>query len=123
MSSDKRSRVVPACVTLALLLAMIVTPVHAQSSTYLILSGRVELDTEDGKPVPVKGALIDVYRLDSGGHWSTLSDKSGYYSILGLPILGRYIVIASGPISSRQPSSIPPAIRHSRNWPTRQRPT
>src|SRR5262249_6198524 len=59
--------------------------------------GRVELETEGGKPTPVSGALIDVYRLDSGGHWSGRTGKTGDYAVLGLPILGTYLIIASGP--------------------------
>jgi hypothetical protein len=97
MCPDKPGPVILASASLALLLAMIASSALAQSSTYLNLAGKVALETEDGKPVPVSGALIDVYRLDSGGHWSALTDRSGHYTIVGLSNSGTYIIIASGP--------------------------
>lgn len=46
---------------------------------------------------PVAGAQIDIYRTDVKGHWDTKTDKSGHYTHLGLPLVGTFIFIVSGP--------------------------
>ncbi|HWP42080.1 MAG TPA: tetratricopeptide repeat protein, partial [Blastocatellia bacterium] len=61
------------------------------------IEGTVKVKAEDGTLKPVAGALIDIYRTDIKGHWEVKTDKSGHYIRLGMPLVGHYIVVASGP--------------------------
>jgi hypothetical protein len=60
------------------------------------LEGSVKLKTPQGLK-PVSGAVVDIYRLDIKGHWETKTDKSGQFVYLGLPLVGTYLVVTSGP--------------------------
>lgn len=60
------------------------------------LEGSVKLKTPQGLK-PVSGAIVDIYRLDIKGHWETKTDKSGNFVYLGLPLVGTYLIVASGP--------------------------
>ena len=68
------------------------------------LRGNVQLAGADGKPAPVQGALIDVYRTDISGDFHTKSDKKGDWVFAGLPFVGTYIVAVSAP--GAQPNAI-----------------
>ena len=61
------------------------------------LRGTVKLVGADGKPAPVDGAVIDVFRTDIAGEYHTKSDKRGEWVFAGLPYVGTYIVAISAP--------------------------
>ena len=64
------------------------------------LRGNVQLVGSDGKPAPVNGAIIDVYRTDISGEFHTKSDKKGEWVFAGLPYVGTYVVAVSAPGAS-----------------------
>jgi tetratricopeptide (TPR) repeat protein len=64
------------------------------------LRGSVKLVGADGKPVPVEGAIIDVFRTDMTGEYHTKSDKKGEWIFAGLPFIGKYLVGISAPGAS-----------------------
>ena len=64
------------------------------------LRGTVQLVGADGKPAPVNGAIIDVYRTDISGEYHTKTDKKGEWVFAGLPYTGVYIVSVSAPGAS-----------------------
>ena len=62
------------------------------------MSGRVVLDSADGKKVPVVGALVEVYRTDIKATLpSAKTDKTGNFAFAGLPIVGVFVLSVSGP--------------------------
>jgi len=61
------------------------------------LRGNVQLIGADGKPAPVVGALVDVYRTEITGEYHTKTDKRGDWVFAGLPISDTYVVTASAP--------------------------
>src|SRR5712692_1762130 len=61
------------------------------------LRGSVQLIGADGKPAPVAGATIDVFRIDISGEYHTKTDKKGTWVFAGLPYVGEYIVSISAP--------------------------
>lgn len=81
-------------IKLSLVLVLTSTIVSAQSGQ---VEGTLKLKTEDGSKKFVVGALIDIYRTDIKGHWTVKTDKNGHFIILGLPLAGTYLFIASGP--------------------------
>src|SRR5262245_40305471 len=79
---------------LCFLVALPLTVASAQTGQ---LRGTVQLIGADGKPAPVAGALIDVYRTDISGEFHTKTDKKGQWVFAGLPFVGTYIVAVSAP--------------------------
>lgn len=71
------------------------------SSTLLVsaqtgeLRGHVIIRQADGTNVPVADAIIDVFRTDIPGKYSTKTDKKGQFVFAGLPYVGTYIIAAS----------------------------
>ncbi len=61
------------------------------------LRGNVQLIGADGKPAPVAGATVDVFRTDISGDYHTKTDKKGNWVFAGLPYVGTYIVSISAP--------------------------
>src|SRR5712671_1398607 len=61
------------------------------------LRGSVKLVGADGKPAPVAGAIIEVFRTDISGEFHTKTDKNGEWVFAGLPFVGTYIVAVSAP--------------------------
>ena len=62
------------------------------------MSGRVVLNTADGKKVPVAGGLVEVYRTDIKATLpAAKTDKSGNFTFAGLPIVGVFVLSVSGP--------------------------
>jgi tetratricopeptide (TPR) repeat protein len=104
-------RIIRAAVSLAGVVTLLWLPVTAQSGS---LEGTVKVKVEGGNPVPVAGATIEIIRLDIRGHWETKTDKNGRYVYLGLPLIGTFLVIASGP--GMQPT-------WQNNWKISQMPT
>ena len=61
------------------------------------LSGRVVMEGQDGKKVPVVGALVEVYRTDIKSTLpSAKTDKSGNFAFAGVPLIGTYVLSVSG---------------------------
>ncbi|MEW6212855.1 MAG: carboxypeptidase-like regulatory domain-containing protein, partial [Acidobacteriota bacterium] len=61
------------------------------------IEGTVKVRSADGSLRPVPDAIIDIFRTDIKGQWEVKTDKSGHFIRLGMPIVGRYIVVASAP--------------------------
>jgi tetratricopeptide (TPR) repeat protein len=61
------------------------------------MRGSVKLVGADGKPTPVAGAIIDVYRTDMKADYHTKTDKKGDWVFAGLPFVGKYTVSVSAP--------------------------
>jgi len=77
--------------------AVLVLSAIAASAQTGQLRGSVKLVGSDGKPAPVAGAIIDVYRTDISGEFHTKTDKKGEWVFAGLPFVGTYIVAVSAP--------------------------
>lgn len=60
------------------------------------LRGNVKLNQPGGPPVPLVGAVIDVFRIDLKGKYETKTDKHGDFVFAGLPYVGTYIIGVSG---------------------------
>jgi tetratricopeptide (TPR) repeat protein len=60
------------------------------------IEGSVKLKTPEGAK-PVADAVIDVYRIDIKGQWEIKSDKNGRFVRLGMPLVGRYLIVFSAP--------------------------
>lgn len=69
------------------------TIVIAQTGT---VEGTVRV-TENGVKKGVPNAVIDIYRTDIKGRWQVKTDKTGHYVMLGLPLVGHFIFVTSGP--------------------------
>jgi tetratricopeptide (TPR) repeat protein len=70
-----------------------VTIVSVQTGT---VEGTVRV-TENGVKKGVPFAVIDIYRTDIKGRWQVKADKTGHYVMLGLPLVGHFIFVTSGP--------------------------
>ncbi len=81
-----------ATVLLALVLIS-ATIVCAQSG---MVEGTVRV-TENGVKKGVPNAVVDIYRTDIKGRWTVKADKIGHYVMLGLPLVGQFIFVASAP--------------------------
>src|ERR1051325_3523182 len=81
----------------ALLAALMMLLVAAASAQTTQIEGTIKLKAEDGSLKPVAGAQVDLYRTDIKGQFSVKADKNGHFIRLGIPVTGRYTVVASGP--------------------------
>lgn len=81
-------------VSLSALLMVSAAVALAQSGP---IEGTVKVKSEDGTLKPVEGATVDIYRTDINQHWEVKTDKGGKFIRLGMPLAGRFIVVASGP--------------------------
>ncbi|MFY9609187.1 MAG: tetratricopeptide repeat protein [Blastocatellia bacterium] len=80
--------------TALLALALIsATIVWAQTG---MVEGTVRVN-ENGIKKNVPNAVIDIYRTDIKGRWQVKADKTGHYVMLGLPLVGHFIFVASAP--------------------------
>ena len=86
--------IIRTAVSLACVAGLLGLPAAAQSGS---IEGVVKVKVEGGTPVPVAGATIEIVRLDIKGHWETKTDKNGRYVYLGLPLIGTFLIIATGP--------------------------
>jgi hypothetical protein len=78
----------------ALVIAAMAVVASAQSTQ---VSGTVKLKQADGTEVPLAGATVDIYRTDIKGDYHVKTDKKGHYLHAGLPFVGTYTLIVSGP--------------------------
>lgn len=79
-------------VFVAVATVVINTAAYAQTAP---LGGSVSLQKE-GKAVPVAGALVEVYRTDMKGFYSTKTDKRGEFRFAGV-LYGEYVISVSAP--------------------------
>ena len=82
--------------TLAVALVLLFSAVLA-SAQVEPMRGSVKLVGADGKPAPVPGAIIDVWRTDMKAEYHTKADKKGDWVFAGLPFVGVYTVSVSAP--------------------------
>ncbi|MDT7689312.1 MAG: hypothetical protein QOE46_2071 [Acidobacteriota bacterium] len=78
----------------ALVIAAMAAVVCAQSTQ---VSGTVKLKQADGTEVPLAGATVDIYRTDIKAQYQVKTDKKGHYLHAGIPFVGTYTLIVSGP--------------------------
>lgn len=65
------------------------------------IRGKVMLKQADGTTVPVPNAVIDIYRTDLPGKFENIkTNKKGEYTVLGLAIIGKYVMAISAPNAS-----------------------
>ncbi|HEU4386708.1 MAG TPA: carboxypeptidase-like regulatory domain-containing protein [Blastocatellia bacterium] len=88
------TRIIRTAISLSCVTGLLWLPALAQSGQ---LEGVVKVKSESGNPVTVAGATIEIVRLDIKGHWETKTDKNGRYVYLGLPLIGTFLIIATGP--------------------------
>ncbi|HWX41577.1 MAG TPA: tetratricopeptide repeat protein [Blastocatellia bacterium] len=61
------------------------------------IDGTIKLKNADGTVTAVAGATVDIYRTDIKGHWDVKTEKNGHYIRIGLPYVGVFIIVVSGP--------------------------
>ena len=71
------------------------TAIFAQSAP---VRGVVQMKGADGKPTPIKGAVVEVFRLDIKIKLpSATTDKKGVFNFAGLPLGAVFVLSVSGP--------------------------
>jgi tetratricopeptide (TPR) repeat protein len=78
----------------ALLVFALAAAASAQVTT---VSGKVFLKKADGTSVPLPGATVKFYRTDIKQEFEAKTDKNGRYVHAGLPLVGTFTVVVSGP--------------------------
>ncbi|HVF55432.1 MAG TPA: carboxypeptidase-like regulatory domain-containing protein [Pyrinomonadaceae bacterium] len=78
----------------ALLLAIFAVAASAQ---VMSITGKVTLKQADGTEVPVKDAVVDIYRVDINQKFNTKTNSKGIYIHAGIPLTGIYTVTVSAP--------------------------
>ena len=78
----------------ALVLSVCTAAAAAQVAT---ATGKVTLKQADGTEVPVKDAVIDIYRTDIKGEYHLKTNAKGIYTHAGIPFVGTYTVAVSAP--------------------------
>lgn len=82
----------------ALAVVLLLLSCAANSSAQVVpASGKVTLKQADGTVAPVQGAVVEIYRTDISGKYTTKTDKSGNYIYAGIPFGGTYTIIVSAP--------------------------
>ncbi|HEY0545430.1 MAG TPA: tetratricopeptide repeat protein [Pyrinomonadaceae bacterium] len=65
------------------------------------IRGKILLKQADGTTVPVPNAVIDLYRTDIPGKFENIkTNKNGEYTVLGLALIGKYVMAISAPNAS-----------------------
>lgn len=78
--------------------ALVVFALAAAASAQVTgVSGKVLLKKADGTTAPLPGATVKFYRTDIKQEFEVKSDKSGRYAHAGLPLVGTFTVVISGP--------------------------
>lgn len=78
----------------ALVLSVCTAAAAAQVAT---ATGKVTLRQADGTEVPVKDAVVDIYRTDIKGEYRLKTNAKGIYTHAGIPFVGTYTVAVSAP--------------------------
>ena len=81
-----------AAVALVLAVCAVAAPAQVTTGT-----GKVTLKQADGTEVPIKDALVDIYRTDIKGEFHLKTNAKGVYTHAGLPLVGTYTVTVSAP--------------------------
>lgn len=92
-----RSKILTRFAVAALLVVAFAVASAAQTAT---IGGKVYLKQADGSKAPLPGAIVKIYRTDIKQEFETKSDKSGQYVRAGLPFVGTYTFVFSGPGAS-----------------------
>jgi tetratricopeptide (TPR) repeat protein len=92
-----RPKVLTRFAVASLLVAAFAVAAAAQTAT---IGGKVYLKQADGSKAPLPGAIVKIYRTDIKQEFDTKSDKSGQYVRAGLPFIGTYTFVFSGPGAS-----------------------
>jgi tetratricopeptide (TPR) repeat protein len=69
----------------------------AAAAQVMSVSGKISLKKADGTVAPLPGATVKFYRTDIKQEFEAKSDKSGRFVYAGLPLVGVYTVVVSGP--------------------------
>lgn len=69
----------------------------AAAAQTVALGGKVFLKQADGTQSPLPGAVIKIYRTDIKSEWEVKTDKNGHFIYAGLPFIGTYTFVVSGP--------------------------
>lgn len=78
--------------------AVLVVSALSVSAQTAAVRGKVMLKQADGTEVPVPNAVIDIFRTDIPSKQENIKvNKRGEFQVLGLFIIGRYIISASAP--------------------------
>jgi tetratricopeptide (TPR) repeat protein len=78
----------------ALVLAVCTASAAAQVAT---ATGKVTLKQADGTEVPIKDAVVDIFRTDIKGEYHLKTNAKGVYTHAGIPFVGTYTVAVSAP--------------------------
>jgi tetratricopeptide (TPR) repeat protein len=89
-----RSKILTRIASVALLVAALA---FAASAQVMQVSGKVSLKKADGTVVPLPGATVKFYRTDIKQEFETKTDKGGRFTHAGIPLVGVYTVVVSGP--------------------------
>lgn len=89
-----RSKILTRIASAALLVAALAIAASAQ---VMQVSGKVSLKKADGTLVPLQGATVKFYRTDIKQEFETKTDKGGRFTHAGIPIVGVFTVVVSGP--------------------------
>ncbi|MCA1636211.1 MAG: carboxypeptidase-like regulatory domain-containing protein [Acidobacteria bacterium] len=81
-----------AAAALVLAVCAIVAPAQVVTG-----SGKVVLKQADGTMVPIKDAVVDIYRTDIKGEFHLKTNAKGEWTHAGLPLVGTYTVTVSAP--------------------------
>jgi hypothetical protein len=60
-------------------------------------AGTVTLKQDDGEAIPVRNALVDIYRTDIKGDYHVKTDTNGRYVHPALPLVGTFTLVFSAP--------------------------
>jgi tetratricopeptide (TPR) repeat protein len=81
--------------------AMLILGGISASAQVASIHGKITLKQADGTTVPVPNAVIDLYRTDIPGKFENIkTNKNGEYTVLGLAIIGKYVMAISAPNAS-----------------------
>jgi tetratricopeptide (TPR) repeat protein len=81
----------------AVALALVATFAVAASAQLMKVSGKVSIKRADGTTVPLPGATVKFYRTDIKAEYEVKTDKSGNFAHAGIPLVGVFTVVVSGP--------------------------
>ncbi|MFL6231159.1 MAG: tetratricopeptide repeat protein [Pyrinomonadaceae bacterium] len=81
----------------AALLSLVAASAVATSAQVMAVSGKVSLKKADGTVAPLPGAVVKFYRTDIKAEYEVKTDKSGNFVYAGIPLVGIFTVVVSGP--------------------------